>query len=112
MYSGVLGSEIACNSVTSESCSNGASQCAGWKTVAATATSPALQANTTPWTSSNYGQQQERLPQPLSYSATADVYMQTLCPSYTMLTYTHTPLLTNFGVSPTWISKHVLMVHS
>lgn len=30
---------------------------------------------------------------------TADVYMQTVCPSYTMLTYAHTPLLTNFGVS-------------
>uniref|UniRef100_A0A8C6SYE1 OCA domain-containing protein n=1 Tax=Neogobius melanostomus TaxID=47308 RepID=A0A8C6SYE1_9GOBI len=29
-----------------------------------------------------------------------DLYMQTLCPSYTMLTYTHTPLLTNFGPIP------------
>lgn len=100
MYSGVLGSEVAGNSVA-ESCSNGATQCAEWKMAAAT---------TTPWTSSEYTQQQERSPQPLSYSATADVYMQTLCPSYTMLTYTHAPLLTKFGVSPTWIGKPVLIV--
>lgn len=108
MYSGVLGPEVAGNSVA-ESCSNVAAQCAGWKTVAATtaATPPALQATTTPWTSSEYSQQQERSPQPLSYSATADVYMQTLCPSYTMLTYTHAPLLTNFGVSPTYIYIYI-----
>ncbi|CAL1570863.1 unnamed protein product [Knipowitschia caucasica] len=30
-------------------------------------------------------------------STSTELYMQTLCPSYTMLTYTHTPLLTNFG---------------
>ncbi|KAK7883170.1 hypothetical protein WMY93_029344 [Mugilogobius chulae] len=41
-----------------------------------------------------------------SYSVTTtlangtDLYMQTLCPSYTMLTYTHAPLLTNFGTIP------------
>lgn len=108
MYSGVLGSEIACNSMAA-SCNNRVAQCAEWKPAAATATPTALQANTPPWT--DYGQQQERLPQPLSYSATADVYMQTLCPSYTMLTYTHTPLLTNFGVSPTWIGERALMVN-
>ncbi|XP_077944944.1 POU domain class 2-associating factor 1 [Gasterosteus aculeatus] len=30
----------------------------------------------------------------------ADVYVQTLCPSYAMLTYTHAPLLANFGTVP------------
>lgn len=102
MYSGILGSDVAGNSVA-ESCSDGGVQCAGWKTAVAAATTapPALQATATPWTSPEYDQQQERSQQTLAYSATADVYMQTLCPSYTMLTYTHAPLLTNFGVSRT-----------
>lgn len=108
MHSGILGSDVGGNSVA-ESCSDGAMQCAGWKTaVAAAAALPALQATATPWTSPEYGQQQERSPQTLAYSATADVYMQTLCPSYTMLTYTHAPLLTNFGVSRTWIGKRAI----
>ncbi|KAM9801196.1 POU domain class 2-associating factor 1 [Neosynchiropus ocellatus] len=33
-------------------------------------------------------------------SLAADRCMQTLCPSYTMLTYTHTPVLTNFQTIP------------
>lgn len=73
----------------------------GWK-AAAPATSAGLQHAVTPWSSCDYNQQ-DRPAQTLAYSATptltADVYMQTLCPSYTMLTYTHAPLLTNFGVS-------------
>lgn len=60
-----------------------------------------LQLGATPWSPTDCGQQDSST-QPMAYSATpalaADVYMQTLCPSYTMLTYTHTPLLTNFGV--------------
>lgn len=55
-----------------------------------------------PWSSSDYNQQDstaQTLAYPAASTLTADVYMQTLCPSYTMLTYTHTPLLTNFGVS-------------
>ncbi|XP_075892041.1 POU domain class 2-associating factor 1 [Nelusetta ayraudi] len=102
-YTGILGSDVAGNSVA-ESCSDGGVQCAGWKAAVAAAAAggapPALQATTTPWTLPEYGQQQERSQQTLAYSATADVYMQTLCPSYTMLTYTHAPLLTNFGTLP------------
>ncbi|XP_029699945.1 POU domain class 2-associating factor 1 isoform X2 [Takifugu rubripes] len=62
-----------------------------------------LQLGATPWSPTDCGQQ-DGSTQPMAYSATpalaADVYMQTLCPSYTMLTYTHTPLLTNFGTIP------------
>lgn len=96
--SGILGSDVAEPSTTA---SEGGLQCAGWKAVSP-ATSGGLQPAVTPWSSSDYNQQ-DRSAQTLAYSATptltADVYMQTLCPSYTMLTYTHTPLLTNFGVS-------------
>ncbi|XP_015228432.1 PREDICTED: POU domain class 2-associating factor 1-like [Cyprinodon variegatus] len=56
-----------------------------------------------PWSSSDYSQQDstaQTLAYPAAPALTADVYMQTLCPSYTMLTYTHTPLLTNFGTIP------------
>ncbi|KAM9811426.1 POU domain class 2-associating factor 1 isoform X2 [Syngnathus typhle] len=57
----------------------------------------------TSWSSPDYSQQVTSA-QPLAGSAgptlTADVYMQTLCPSYTMLTYTQTPLLTNVGTIP------------
>lgn len=96
--SGVFGSDVA---ESSAAASDGGPQCAGWKAVPP-ATSIGLQPAITPWSSSDYNQQ-DRSAQTLAYSATptltADVYMQTLCPSYTMLTYTHTPLLTNFGVS-------------
>ncbi|XP_029964554.1 POU domain class 2-associating factor 1 [Salarias fasciatus] len=58
-----------------------------------------------PWSSSDYSQQQQDPPaqtaaHPAGPALAADLYMQTLCPSYTMLTYTHTPLLTNFGTIP------------
>lgn len=100
-YTGILGSDVAGNSAAESSITSGdgALQCAGWK-AAPPASSGGLQPPTTSWTSSEYNQQQERAPQTLAYSATADVYMQTLCPSYTMLTYTHAPLLTNFGTIP------------
>ncbi|KAE8295663.1 POU domain class 2-associating factor 1 [Larimichthys crocea] len=82
--------------------SDGGLHCAGWK-APSSATSAGLQSAVTPWSSSEYNQQ-DRSAQALAYSATptltADVYMQTLCPSYTMLTYTHAPLLTNFGTIP------------
>ncbi|XP_058490233.1 POU domain class 2-associating factor 1 [Solea solea] len=76
---------------------DGPQQCTGWKTPS-TATGAAM----TTWSSHEYCQQ-EPSAQTLAYPATsltADLYMQTLCPSYTMLTYTHTPLLTNFGTIP------------
>ncbi|XP_068441928.1 POU domain class 2-associating factor 1 [Clinocottus analis] len=60
--------------------------CAGWRAAAAS-----------PWSPSEYSQQDA--PAPAS-TLSADVYMQTLCPSYTMLTYTHAPLLTGFGSLP------------
>uniref|UniRef100_A0A3B4WB95 POU class 2 homeobox associating factor 1 n=1 Tax=Seriola lalandi dorsalis TaxID=1841481 RepID=A0A3B4WB95_SERLL len=72
-------------------------ECAGWR-APPPATGPGLQ----PWASPEYNQQDPSA-QPLAYPATtltADLYMQTLCPSYTMLTYTHAPLLTNFGTIP------------
>ena len=50
-----------------------------------------------PWSLADGGQQDGAAAAAHS-AAPTDVYMQTLCPSYTMLTYTHTPLLTNFGV--------------
>ncbi|XP_004076053.1 POU domain class 2-associating factor 1 isoform X1 [Oryzias latipes] len=83
-----------------EPMSDGGLQCSGWKASAAGAAS---QAAGPLWSSTDYNQQDSTAPT-LGYQAapalTADVYMQTLCPSYTMLTYTHTPLLTNFGTIP------------
>uniref|UniRef100_A0A8C7XKZ6 OCA domain-containing protein n=1 Tax=Oryzias sinensis TaxID=183150 RepID=A0A8C7XKZ6_9TELE len=80
--------------------SDGGLQCSAWKASAAGAAS---QAAGTLWSSTDYNQQDSTAPT-LGYQAapalTTDVYMQTLCPSYTMLTYTHTPLLTNFGTIP------------
>uniref|UniRef100_A0A3B3YNL1 POU class 2 homeobox associating factor 1 n=1 Tax=Poecilia mexicana TaxID=48701 RepID=A0A3B3YNL1_9TELE len=75
-------------------------QGAGWKPAPPTTTS-GLQPAVMPWSTSDYNQQDsaaQTLAYPAASALTADVYMQTLCPSYTMLTYTHTPLLTNFGV--------------
>lgn len=75
---------------------DGLLQCSGWKTPSSSACAAMM-----PWSSTEY-RQQESCAQSLAYPAstlTTDLYMQTLCPSYTMLTYTHTPLLTNFGVS-------------
>uniref|UniRef100_A0A671UQC0 OCA domain-containing protein n=1 Tax=Sparus aurata TaxID=8175 RepID=A0A671UQC0_SPAAU len=99
----IFGSDVAGGSPpeSSTAVSDAGLQCVGWK-AAAPATSAGLQHAVTPWSSCDYNQQ-DRPAQTLAYSATptltADVYMQTLCPSYTMLTYTHAPLLTNFGVS-------------
>nr|XP_046244352.1 POU domain class 2-associating factor 1 [Scatophagus argus] len=102
---GIFGSDIASSSPTEPSAitvSDGGLQCAGWK-AAPPSTSVGLQPAVTPWSSPDYNQQ-DRSAQTLAYSGTptltADVYMQTLCPSYTMLTYTHAPLLTNFGTIP------------
>ncbi|XP_042343156.1 POU domain class 2-associating factor 1 [Plectropomus leopardus] len=81
---------------------DGGLQCAGWRP-APPASSAGLQPPLTPWSSSDYNQQDssaQTLTYPATPTLTADVYMQTLCPSYTMLTYTHTPLLTNFGTIP------------
>ncbi|XP_014909427.1 POU domain class 2-associating factor 1 isoform X1 [Poecilia latipinna] len=77
-------------------------QGAGWKPAPPTTTS-GLQPAVMPWSTSDYNQQDsaaQTLAYPAASALTADVYMQTLCPSYTMLTYTHTPLLTNFGTIP------------
>ncbi|XP_051254047.1 POU domain class 2-associating factor 1 isoform X1 [Dicentrarchus labrax] len=101
---GIFGSDVSGGSPAEPSgaVGDGGMQCAGWK-AAPPATSAGLQPAVTPWSSSDYNQQ-DRSAQTLAYSATptltADVYMQTLCPSYTMLTYTHAPLLTNFGTIP------------
>ncbi|XP_031734288.1 POU domain class 2-associating factor 1 [Anarrhichthys ocellatus] len=78
----------------------GLQQCAGWR---AAPSGGGLQPGVTSWSSSEYNQQDasaQTLAYPPTSTLTADVYMQTLCPSYTMLTYTHTPLLTNFGTIP------------
>ncbi|KAM6932805.1 POU domain class 2-associating factor 1 [Lycodopsis pacificus] len=78
----------------------GLQQCAGWRAAPA---GGCLQPGGTSWSSSEYNQQDapaQTLAFPPTSALTADVYMQTLCPSYTMLTYTHTPLLTNFGTIP------------
>ncbi|XP_071327998.1 POU domain class 2-associating factor 1 [Trachinotus anak] len=95
----IFGSDVAGGSTAESSAAagDGGLQCTGWK-----APPPATSAGLQPWTSPEYGQQDPSA-QPLAYPATtltADLYMQTLCPSYTMLTYTHTPLLTNFGTIP------------
>ncbi|KAL6104974.1 pou2af1 [Pungitius sinensis] len=55
-----------------------------------------------PWSPSEYAPVHAPPPgayPPISGHA-ADVYVQTLCPSYAMLTYTHAPLLANFGTVP------------
>ncbi|CAK6972472.1 POU domain class 2-associating factor 1 [Scomber scombrus] len=101
---GVFGSDVASASPADSlvTISDGGLQCTGWK-AAPVATSAGPQPAASHWSPSDYNQQ-DPTAQTLAYSAaptlTADVYMQTLCPSYTMLTYTHTPLLTNFGTIP------------
>ncbi|XP_023130440.1 POU domain class 2-associating factor 1 isoform X1 [Amphiprion ocellaris] len=101
---GIFGSDVASGSAAEPSAAagDGGLQCSGWK-AAPSVSSAALQPAVMPWSSSDYNQQDQSA-QTLAYPATptltADVYMQTLCPSYTMLTYTHTPLLTNFGTIP------------
>ncbi|KAK5869027.1 hypothetical protein PBY51_009991 [Eleginops maclovinus] len=102
---GVFGLDVAGSSPAETSPAVGEAglqQFAGWR-AAPPATSIGLQPAVAPWASSDFNQQDPSA-QTLAYAPTptrtADVYMQTLCPSYTMLTYTHTPLLTNFGPIP------------
>ncbi|XP_026219380.1 POU domain class 2-associating factor 1 isoform X2 [Anabas testudineus] len=86
----------------SAAAADGGLQYTVWKTPHAASTA-GLQSAMTPWSSQEYGQQDpsaQTLTYPATPTLTADVYMQSLCPSYTMLTYTHTPLLTNFGTLP------------
>uniref|UniRef100_A0A673C057 OCA domain-containing protein n=1 Tax=Sphaeramia orbicularis TaxID=375764 RepID=A0A673C057_9TELE len=88
--------------LSSAATSDGGLQCPGWK-APPPATSTALSPADTQWPSTDYTQQDpsaQTLAYPAPPTLTADVYMQTLCPSYTMLTYTHTPLFSNFGVTP------------
>ncbi|XP_057694080.1 POU domain class 2-associating factor 1 [Corythoichthys intestinalis] len=66
-------------------------------------TNPGIQPAITACSSPDYNQQATSTQPPTCLSSpalTADVYVQTLCPSYTMLTYTQTPLLTNIGTIP------------
>lgn len=69
----------------------------GWRASPSMVSGAGLQPTVMPWSSADFSQQ-DPTTQTLTYPAT-DVYMPTLCPSYTMLTYTHAPLLANFGVS-------------
>ncbi|XP_038129009.1 POU domain class 2-associating factor 1 [Cyprinodon tularosa] len=101
---GVFGSDVASTSPAQQStgAADDALQGAGWK-AASSVSNAGLQSVMMPWSSSDYSQQDstaQTLAYPAAPALTADVYMQTLCPSYTMLTYTHTPLLTNFGTIP------------
>ncbi|KAM4742230.1 POU domain class 2-associating factor 1 [Anableps anableps] len=101
---GGFGSDVASGSPAEQSpgAADEGLQCAGWK-ASPSVTNAGLQSAVMPWSSSDYNQQDspaQTLAYPAGPALTADVYMQTLCPSYTMLTYTHTPLLTNFGTIP------------
>ncbi|XP_068173898.1 POU domain class 2-associating factor 1 [Antennarius striatus] len=90
--------------------SDGGLQYAGWRALPP-ATSAGMHPTTAHW-SCDYSQLEQPAHTPASTTSpalTADVYMQTLCPSYTMLTYTHTPLFTNLGtipMAPTTTSVH------
>lgn len=100
---GTFGADAVTGSLAeSQAGGGGGLQCAGWKALPPVSCA-GLQPAAGPWSSSDYNQQ-DRPAQTVAYSASpglaADVYMQTLCPSYTMLTYTHAPLLTNFGTIP------------
>ncbi|XP_033833132.1 POU domain class 2-associating factor 1 [Periophthalmus magnuspinnatus] len=77
--------------------------CSGWRAVPASSCS--VQPSLLPWSAPDCSPQDGLAPSQSYSVATAlstgtDLYMQTLCPSYTMLTYTHAPLLTNFGTIP------------
>uniref|UniRef100_A0A669D159 POU class 2 homeobox associating factor 1 n=1 Tax=Oreochromis niloticus TaxID=8128 RepID=A0A669D159_ORENI len=99
-YWGIFGCDVASGSPAeaSATAADGGLQCAGWKATPSV-TSPGLQAAAMSWSTPDYNQQDPSA-QTLTYPATPTLTMQTLCPSYTMLTYTHTPLLTNFGTIP------------
>ncbi|KPP69018.1 POU domain class 2-associating factor 1-like, partial [Scleropages formosus] len=72
--------------------------CSGWIAQPAAATLQPV----THWASPEFLPADHNAP-----AYTTDVYVQPVCPSYTvvgppsMLTYTHTPLFTNFGTRPT-----------
>ncbi|XP_026186815.1 POU domain class 2-associating factor 1 [Mastacembelus armatus] len=98
----LFGSDVTSSTSTESAAGDGGLQYTGWK-APPPATSAGLQPAMAPWSSPEYNQQEpsaQTLAYPATPTLTADVYMQTLCPSYTMLTYTHTPLLTNFGTIP------------
>ncbi|XP_061638064.1 POU domain class 2-associating factor 1 [Phyllopteryx taeniolatus] len=97
---GIFGHDVAsCSLAKSPVCDGEITQ---WR-APLPVTRPGLQPAGTPWSSPDYSEQVTSA-QPLAYPAgptwTADVYMQTLYPSYTMLAYTQTPLLTNVGTLP------------
>ncbi|XP_028275412.1 POU domain class 2-associating factor 1 isoform X2 [Parambassis ranga] len=102
---GIFGSDAAASPLAEApptATGDGGLQCAGWK-AAPPVSNAGLQPSVIPWSSSEYHQQDpsaQTLAYPATPALTADVYMPTLCPSYTMLTYTHAPLLTNFGTIP------------
>ncbi|XP_077422249.1 POU domain class 2-associating factor 1 [Vanacampus margaritifer] len=93
---GIIGADVA-------SCSQAKSPvCDEWR-ASLPVSRNGLQPAVTAWSSPDYGQQVASTQPPacpVGPTLTADVYMQTMCPSYTMLTYTQTPLLTNVGAIP------------
>ncbi|XP_077579594.1 POU domain class 2-associating factor 1 [Stigmatopora nigra] len=67
------------------------------------ATSPGIQPATSTRSSIDYNQHVTSAQSTacrVGTALTADVYVPTLCPSYTMLTYTQTPLFRNIGTIP------------
>ncbi|XP_061683781.1 POU domain class 2-associating factor 1 [Syngnathoides biaculeatus] len=97
---GIFGNDVASCSLTKSPVCDG--EMTQWR-APLPITRPGLQPTGSPWSSPDYSEQ-VTCAQPLAYptgsTLTADVYMQTLCPSYTMLTYKQTPLLTNVGTIP------------
>ncbi|KAL0973064.1 hypothetical protein UPYG_G00198430 [Umbra pygmaea] len=102
---GTSGIEVA-SSLSNESCAvNEGGLCAGW---IAHPASNAVQPMSH-WSYPEYFQQHDLTTPTTSVSTLpTDMYMQPICPSYTvvgpssMLTYTHTPIFTNFGtLAPT-----------
>ncbi|XP_056139802.1 POU domain class 2-associating factor 1 [Lampris incognitus] len=107
---GSFGFELASSASTDSlaTAGDGGAHYAGWRTQP-TATFAGLQPTATSWSSSEYNHQDpstQTLAYPAPTTLTADMYMQTLCSSYTvvrpptMLTYSHTPLVTNLGTIP------------
>ncbi|XP_024300647.1 POU domain class 2-associating factor 1 isoform X2 [Oncorhynchus tshawytscha] len=102
---GTSGFEVASSLSSDSSTVNDVGLCAGWiAQPAATALQPMNH-----WSYPEYLQQHDPTTSTTTtLPLTTDTYMQPMCPSYTvvgpssMLTYTHTPLFTNFGtLAPT-----------
>uniref|UniRef100_A0A4W5JBU0 OCA domain-containing protein n=1 Tax=Hucho hucho TaxID=62062 RepID=A0A4W5JBU0_9TELE len=102
---GTSGFEVASSLSNDSSTVNDGGLCAGWiAQPAATALQPMNH-----WSYPEYLQQHDPTTSTTTtLPLTTDTYMQPMCPSYTvvgpssMLTYTHTPLFTNFGtLAPT-----------